>query len=184
MKKFPREGWAAAGILLTLALVPVFNRLPPLVACTDKTAQSLVLALCAGMGLYLLAGGRNLWLGAGTVSTLLLVLWLGVYPLSPRYRNVLQGFTVTAQGRGSVRIADGAMVTLAAGQPAALGPLTALNDVHCNWMSAQGGDFDDPQGCDTVYIPPHASSYAILKVNIQSACLPRTLGQIKISILP
>jgi hypothetical protein len=51
-------------------------------------------------------------------------------------------------------------------------------------MSASGGALDDPQSCATVYVPPQAD-YDILKVSLQPGCgLPRSVGQIKISILP
>jgi hypothetical protein len=173
-----------ASILLTLSLYAVFETLPALAACSDHRAQSLVLALCAGMGFHLLAGGRSRRLLAGAVIVVLLACWLGFYPISPLFKNTLQGFTVITQRRGSLRIAPGAVISLAAGQPTALEPLTATSNLRCNWMSTQGGAFDDPGSCATVYIPPHSES-DVLKISIQPACgLPRVVGQIKISILP
>ena len=184
MRKFPRLGRWFVAALLTLGLYPVFYLLPPLVACTDHAAQSLVLALCGGVGGYLLLGERSPWLLAGAVTMILLTVWLGVYPLSPLFKNTLQGFTVITRIHGSQRIAPGDVLTMAAGAPAGLEPLTVLAPLHCHWISAQGGVFDDPQSCGTAYMPP-ARAYDTLKVIIQPGCgLPNTLGQIKISILP
>ena len=184
-EKFLRFGRLPVGILLTLGLYPIFGLLPSLLPCADKTMQTLALAVCGGMGLYLLLGGRSRWLVAGAVTVALLALWLGSsYPMNQLRGPVFGGFTVTTQTRGTFRLAPGTVLTLAAEQPTGLETLTAIAAVRCNWMSAQGGAFDDPQSCATVYNPPHSES-DIIKVSIQPACgLPSVVGQIKVSILP
>lgn len=183
--EFLRFGRLALCSLLTLALYPVFGLLPAPLPCADKTAQTFALAICGGMGLYLLLGGRSHWLLVGTMTMALLALWLGSsYPMNQLKQPVFGGFNVTTQTRGTFRLAPGAVLTLAAGQPTALQPLTAVATVRCNWISAQGGAFDDPQSCTTVYSPPHSET-DIIKVSIRPACgLPGVVEQIKISILP
>ncbi len=184
MRKLPHLGPLAAGIALTLGLYAVLTLLPPLLACADHTAQNLAVATCAGMGAYLLAGGRSPWALVGAAIVVMLAGWLGFYPVSLLFKNNLQGFTVITQRRGSEHIAPGAVLTLAAGQATALQPLSGVSNLRCNWMSAQGGAFDDPGSCATIYVPPQRES-DVLKVSIQPACgLPSLVAQIKISILP
>lgn len=181
-----------ASMALTSGLFVAFEGLlPPVVPCTALTAQNLGLALCLGLGFQLLAaarfeGGGLRW-GIGVhIALILLVVWLGFYPLSPLVSSghipVLRGFTVLTKARGEVNVAPGAVVTIDSGKPAAVQALTLVTDTRCRWMSAQGGDLEDPQSCATVYIPPQAE-YDILKVSMQPACgLPHSVAQIKISI--
>lgn len=182
-----------ASAALTGGLFAVLKTLLPLVPCADPTAQNLTLALCVTLVLQLLAdarwlGGRFRWVAGVQAALTLLVVWMGFYPLSPLFSSgripVLQGFTVITQARGTVNVAPGAIVTLAGGRPAAIQPLTLTEDLRCSWMSETGGALDDPQSCAIVYVPPQRE-YDILKVSLQSGCgLPRSVGQIKISILP
>ena len=188
-------GWGLllASAALTGGLFAGFRALPPLVPCADPTAQSLTLALCVTLVLQLLADARWLggcfrWVTGAQAALVLLVAWMGFYPLSPLFSSgripVLQGFTVITRARGAVNVAPGAIVTLSGGRPAAIQPLTLIEDVDCAWVSTSGGALDDPQSCAIVYVPPQAD-YDILKVSLQPGCgLPRSVGQIKISILP
>ena len=186
------------GLLLVTAtltiIFAVFLVIPPLIPCADPTAQSLTLALCAGLGFQLLAGARLLGdrrfrLALGIEAALLLLTaWLGFYPVSPLYVSgripVLQGFSVMTRARGTVNVAPGGVVTLGNGSPAAVRALTLLADARCYWMSTRGGALDDPRSCITDYVPPQGE-YDVLKVSIQPGCgLPRSVGQVKISILP
>ncbi len=167
--------------------------IPPFIPCADPTARRLGLVLCAWLGLSLLAGARRwsrlaFWVLGAQATLLLLTAWLGFYPLSPLFRSgripVLQGFSVLTRARGTVIVAPGGVVTLGSGSPAAVRVLTLGADPGCRWMSTRGGALDDPQGCVTDYVPPQAE-YDILKVSIQPGCgLPRSVGQVKISILP
>lgn len=182
MKKFPRWGRLGAGIVLALSLYPAYWLWSLLMPCTNGAVQIFVLVICAGMGFYLLAGGRSRWLLAGAVMLVLLATWMGSYPLEQFRPPVLLGFQTITKTHGSVRILPGAVMTLAAGQVTALEAITSM-DAHCNWMSAQGGAFDDPQSCATVYVPPRRVS-DIVRVSIQPTCgLPSVMGQLKISIL-
>lgn len=187
MKKLSRFWRVAVSIVLTLGLYAIFESLPLLLPCTDHVAESLALALCAGMGCYLLTGGRSPWLLGGAVILVVLALWFGsTQPiLKLRLRaGPLSGFEVTTQMRGNQLIHAGDILTLAAGQPAGLQARTSLQNVRCHWMSTRGGNFDDPESCATVYIPPKSEN-DIVKVSVQPGCgLPNTVGQIKISILP
>ena len=183
------------GFALTGGLFAAFAVLPLFVPCADPTAQHLGLALFLGLGFQLLAGARRLadrrfrWALAAQAALLLLTIWLGVYPLSPLFSSgripVVQGFSVLTRTRGTVNVASEGVVTLGSGIPAAVQALTLVEgNIHCRWMSTRGGVLDDPQSCATVYVPPPAD-YDILKVSIQPGCgLPRSVEQIKISILP
>lgn len=187
MKKLSSVWRIAISIALTLGLYAVFEKLTSLLPCTDHVAESLALALCAGMGCYLLTGGRSPWLLGGAVILVVLALWLGsTQPiLNLRLRaTLLLGFNVTTQTHGNQLIHAGDILTLAAGQPAGLQAHTSLQNVRCHWMSTRGGNFDDPESCATVYIPPQSEN-DIVKVSVQPGCgLPNTVAQIKISILP
>jgi hypothetical protein len=183
--------------VLTAILFALFRALPPFVPCADPTAQSLGLALCVVLGLSLgllllaraqLQGVRWRWALGAQVALLTLTAWLGFYPLSPLFAGgripVLQGFSVMTRTRGTVNVAPGGVVTLGNGSPAAVRALTLVGEVRCRWMSARGGALDDPQSCITDYVPPQAE-YDILKVSLQPGCgLPRSVEQLKISILP
>lgn len=182
-----------ASTALTCGLFALFQSIAPLIPCTDPTGQSLGLALCVGLGFQLLAGmwrlgKRALWLLGVEAALLLLTVWLGFYPVSPLFAGgripVLQGFNVMTRARGTVKIAPGGVVTLGSGSPAEVRALTLVTDLRCTWMSTRGGALDDPQSCVTDYVPPQ-SEYDILKVSLQPGCgLPRSVGQVKISILP
>ena len=177
-----------ASAALTGGLFVVFRAMPPLIPCADPTAQSLTLALCITLVFQLLAGGRFRWVAGAQAALVLLVVWMGFYPLSPLFSSgripVLQGFTIITRARGTANVAPGAIVTLRSGKPAAIQPLTLIDDLRCAWMSASGGALDDPQSCAIVYVPQQRE-YDILKVSLQPGCgLPRSVGQIKVSILP
>lgn len=175
---------AAVSFTLTLGLYAVFVQLPSLLPCTDHVAESFALALCAGMGCYLLLGGRSSLLVTGTVILVALTLWMRTYPMLPLGSPLVLGFNVITPSRGSFDIAQGEILTLATGKPTALQPRTSFKNVRCNWMSARGGAFDDPSSCATVYVPPQAEN-DVVKVSIQPGCgLSNTVQQIKVSILP
>lgn len=178
--------------ILTGGLFAAFEwLLPPLVPCTDLTAQNLGLALFLGLGFQLLMAarfgdGHLHWVAGAYIVLILLVVWLGFYPVSPLVSSghipILRGFTVLTNTRGAVNVASGAVVTIDSGKPAAVQVLTLVDDTRCRWMSTTGGVLDDPQSCATVYIPPQAE-YDILKVSLQPGCgLPHSVAQIKISI--
>lgn len=200
MEKIPGPILVLGGTALTLGLFAVFGAFPPLlphpwgVPCTDPMAQRLGLAIGLGLGLQLWAGARRRglrwWLGAQAVL-LVLVAWLGFYPISPLFSSgripILQGFVVITQARDALELPPGATITLTNGRPAAIRALTLTRNTpfaRCYWMSTRGGTLDDPSACDTVYVPP-SEEFDILKVSLEPGCgLPRAVGQLKISILP
>lgn len=194
VKKLSLTMIIVASLLLAAGLFAAFNTLRPVLPCTYPAVQSLALALCVVLTLNLFVSarllGRQAWYVLGAQAILIvLVAWIGFYPLSPLGFSsgripVLRGFTVMTRTRGTWTIAPGEIITLGSGAPAAIQPLTLLTDVRCSWMSTRGGALDEPQSCATVYVPPQAD-YDILKVSLQPACgLPHSVAQIKISILP
>ncbi len=174
----------AASVLLRSSILP----------CTYPLAQSLVLAGCAALILQLLAAAKIVpkyrkVLVVIDITLVLLTLWLGSYLFSPlgfsdgRIR-VLRGFLITTAARGSSNVASGEIIFMGVGSTAAISPVLLAGNVRCNWLSVNGGALDDPQSCDTFYIPP-MREYDILKISIRPGCgLPNSIGQIKISILP
>jgi hypothetical protein len=97
---------------------------------------------------------------------------------------ILHGFLVTRQDRVNEVVASGDVVLLSAGVPAAISIRSDLQELNCRWSSRNGGAWDDPFSCDTVYVPPPAD-YDTLTVMIEPGCkLAPVRGQIKISILP
>src|SRR5258706_1534775 len=182
-------------ILVGVLFMAVSALLPSsILPCTYPLAQSLGLAVSAVLILQLFAGAKisprpRKALPIIDITLILLSLWLGSYALSPLgFSNgripILRGFLVTTASRGGLYIASGDIISLGSSSTAAISPILLSSDVRCNWSSANGAALDDPQSCDTFYIPP-MEEYDLLKVSIRPGCgLPNSIGQIKISILP
>jgi hypothetical protein len=188
MKYFP-FAVLLGSLMLIVGGFAALRALTPLIPCTDHTAQSLALALLVGIIFQLFAGTRLRggwlrWTLSVEAVLLLIVAWLGFYPISPLPIPTFQGFSILTQVRGRVTILPGGMVTLASGSLAAIHPLTLTGEAHCRWISSFGGALDDPGSCDVVYVPPQRE-YDILKLSLEPGCgLPRSVEQLKISILP
>jgi len=164
-----------------------------IIPCTDDWAQNMIFALGFALILQIFLAPKILpshyrILIAAHAVLILLVLWLGLYPVSPLgYSSgripVLRGFSVTTLGRNRF-VKTGGIVSLQQGAATGVAPQTLSADFRCSWLSLKGGALDDPNGCETVYVPPN-TEYDILRIGIRSSCgLPDFGGQIKISILP
>src|SRR5688572_20222220 len=139
----------AGGVWIALNALP----LPALLPCTDPFAQRVVLAGCVALMLQLFVGAKILpqydrRLLIVEAALVLLVVWLGSYPVSPLGFSdgripVLRGFSVVrATGRESL-ILPGEILLLGSGSIVALKPLMLTGDVRCNWSSANGGALDE-----------------------------------------
>lgn len=186
-------------LLLAGSLFVAFYRLPApsLLPCTQPLAQTVLLVLGGTLVLNILAAvfWRKLWFKRSRLSLLalvglcLLILWLGSYPYSPLgfssgKHPLLHGFLITRQGQVNQPVASGEILSLQAGSPMGIVPLSDLPNLSCHWNSLNGGAWDDPGSCETTYAAP-AADYDILTVRIEPGCkLPPLHEQIKISILP
>jgi hypothetical protein len=128
---------------------------------------------------------------AGTnIGLSLLVLWLGIYPISPLGFSsgripIAQGFILTQSLRPDAHIASGETITVVGGAAIALQAITIPVVKNCSWISAKGGKLDDPGSCDIAYMPPANSDFDLLRVLVQPACqLPEVQENIKIVVLP
>lgn len=184
-----------ASLILAAIFCAVLYSLPAthLIPCTDVWVQDLIMALIFAFFLQIilapriLAGRYKIFLTMHVV-VILLVLWLGVYGISPLgytggYTDTLRGFVVVTRQKGITSVPLNSVITL--GYNAAnIYPVTFPSDVTCAWMSTNGGLLEDPRSCYTAYIPPKAN-YDVVRVDIQPGCgLPASTGQFKISILP
>lgn len=177
--------------LLVGIFLLVFRFFPPpfSLPCTDALARDAILAFGMIFIIHLLVARRFFPHRVRTLlvfdlALLLVVAWLGLYPVSPLGFATLRGFAVTTTARGRWQVPPGGMVTLASGTAASVEALTLVNDVRCTWFSTRGGTLDEAQGCATVYIPPQ-EDFDVVKVNLKPGCgLPRSVEQLKIGILP
>ncbi len=127
---------------------------------------------------------------AGYGLLIVLSLLLGSYAFSPLgfasgRIPLLSGFIITRSQRVPEQIASGQVISMIAGSPLGVQARLLPGPATCMWSSSNGGAFDDPAACDTVYAPDNQASFSVLRVSIRSACsLPPALGEIKISVLP
>ncbi len=127
---------------------------------------------------------------AGYGLLIILSLLLGSYAFSPLgfaggRIPLLSGFIITRPQRAPEQIASGQVISMAAGTPLAIHARLLPGPATCMWSSSNGGAFDDPAACDTVYAPSDQASFSVLRVSIRSACsLPPAVGEIKIGVLP
>lgn len=194
-KSVSNVGPLALSLLIAVVLSIVFESLPQhvFVRCTQLLFQPIVLALGSTLSINMLLA--LFWRQPFRLSLLVLgalflaSLYLGSYRYSPLGLSkgedpILHGFLVTRQGRVNDVVASGDVVLLSAGMPAAISIRSDLRELNCRWMSRNGGAWDDPFSCDTIYMAPSAD-YDILTVMIEPGCnLPPVRGQLKISILP
>jgi len=168
--------------------------LPAIVPCSYPAGQSFVAAVVIVLILQLLVGRKlfpryNLLLLGTDIILILLAVWLGLYPFSllgpsGEFKSVIQGFRITTANKGTLEVVSGEIVSLTAGSAIAISPNLLAGEARCDWSSANGGALDNPQGCDTYYVPP-PSDYDILKISVRPGCgLPNSIGEIKVSILP
>jgi hypothetical protein len=189
-------------ILVLVNLVPVvlffvvlnnllFLRIIP---CADNWAQSLVLALLLALVIQIFLvprifpGHYKIIFGVYIVL-ILIILWLGLYPVSPLGYSTgrisaLRGFVVMTNRKGITNVPLEGVITLGANAIVGVSPLTITDVVRCRWVSVNGGSLDGSNTCNIAYMAPQAD-YDILRVSIQPGCgLPASTGQFKISILP
>lgn len=166
-----------------------------MVFCVAPIARNIALMLAAAAVIHcsLSVGRRRAipWLAfAGYGLLIILSIWLGSYRLSPAGFSsgripLLSGFVVTQPQRAPEEIVSGQVVSMGSGAPLAIQPMLLPGPVACMWLSSNGGEFDGPDGCDTVYSPGDQIGFSVLLVSVRSGCgLPPALGEIKISILP
>jgi hypothetical protein len=195
LKSVSPVGSLVLSLFLAGILFIVFEGLPHhlFVPCTRLLFQPILLALGSTLAINILLAlfwRHPFRLSLLVLSALFLVsLFLGSYRYSPPAYSkgddsILHGFLITRQGRVNEIVASGDVIVLSAGMPAAISIRSDLRDMSCRWISRNGGTWDDPFSCDTLYVPPSAD-YDILAVMIEPGCrLPPVRGQIKISILP
>ncbi|MEW6403931.1 MAG: hypothetical protein AB1649_19220 [Chloroflexota bacterium] len=163
------------------------------VPCTDIWASNLILSLALSFALQLVITPRILPGQYKSVlmahaASILLALWLGLYPTSPLgYSSgkipILQGFQIIRASRDSFAGVS-EIISLPQGSAVGINPIMLPGGFECTWLSSAEGVLDDPASCDTAYIPPDAD-FDILRLRIRSACgLPDSTAQLKISILP
>jgi len=190
-------GLLLLNLLLASSLAVVLNNfpLPLLLPCTHHLALAILIGLGVMLVLNFLAVGIlgkpwlvRSWLSLIALVTLgVLALWLGSYQYSPlRFsgESTLRGFQIIQQGRNDKFISSGAVLVLQSDVPTGLSALASVPDARCLWSSLNGGVWDDPGSCDTVYLAP-AAEFDILTVRVTPGCnLPLERGEIRISILP
>jgi hypothetical protein len=189
--------WMISFGLVSVLFFLIFNviSLPSIIPCTYPAAQNTAIALCFSMILHTVIKPWKLIVKGKPVFILLslsvmLILWLGNYPLSPLgYSNgqysVLRGFIIIRPARQDLTLGSGGMVTMTGGSIMEIKPVTLQVDRQCFWVSANGGSLDDPKSCDVAYIAPMGTEFDTLKLLIKPACrLPDTRGEIKVSIFP
>ena len=186
-----------SNIVIIVALTLFFNilKIPTLIPCTYPPSQSLALALCATLVIQFSIISRFWLIRSKPIISiyllfLLLTFWMGSYSFSPLGFStgripVIRGFMITRFSRPPIPIASGGLVNIAGDSISEIKPITQPVDLTCTWASTNGGSFDDPGSCDTVYLSPVGTYYDTLKLLIRPAChLPNTVGEIKVSILP
>jgi hypothetical protein len=190
-------GLLLLNLLLAGGIAVVVNNLPvPLfLPCTYPFALALLLGLGIMLALNILAAGilgkpwlARSWLSFIALAVLgMLALWLGSYRYSPltfSQESILRGFQITQQGRNDEFISSGAILVLQAGVPIGISVMPPAPNARCLWSSLNGGIWDEPGSCDTVYKAPVAE-FDLLTVRVYPGCnLPPARGQIRISILP
>ncbi len=177
----------------------VLHFLPlPALDCIHPLARPLIFALCIALILNVLAiilaklSIKQLGISISIfLASIVLAWWLGSYPYSPLmgfangHKSILSGFRITRQGRAIVTISSGDTLSLARGSYTSIEALVTPGSASCAWQSLNDGALDGADTCDLIYSPPKGTDYDILKVLVAPGCgLPKTTGQIKISILP
>jgi len=198
----PRAGRPAAiPFLINLGLSAVlfaafhFLPLPAWLPCTDPLAEDAILAigLAAAIQTFALKSYRargQLWVLGLDVGLIALLLWLGIYPISPLGFSsgripIGRGFVLTRSLRPDVDITSGEQINVVRGSVIAIKTVTLPVGRHCFWLSTKGGALDDSGDCDIDYMPPADSNFDLLKVLIQPAChLAEVQENLKVVILP
>jgi hypothetical protein len=184
-----------ASLLIASTFFFLLNLFQPaqIIPCTNVWADHLILALIITLFLQIflypiILHRRYKSFLAVHAFLVLLVIWLGLYPISPlgyssgRIPN-LRGFLMTTANRDTT-IANKGIISLQQGSTVIVSPLMLAGKFQCDWMSVADGALDSPTSCNMIYVVPNAD-FDILRVRIRSACgLPDSIGQIKVSILP
>jgi hypothetical protein len=183
------------GLFAVLLAGFYFLPLPQFLPCAYPLAEKAVLALYGSMLILFLPLKRyrlttRILIAGINIGLSLLILWLGVYPISPlgfSYGRIpiVQGFVLTQSMRPDAHIASGQTINVIGGAAIAFHVVTLPVAKNCSWVSTKGGSVDDPTNCDIAYMPPTNSDFDLLKVLIQPACqLPEVQENIKIVVLP
>ncbi len=123
------------------------------------------------------------------ILLVLIVLYLGSYAYSPIYARqgripMLRGIVVTTGG-SSGSFQSGQAIQIKSTSFVSLKASVEPTDSKCSWSSSYGGTFDNPDKCETAYIPPLGATMDLLQISIKSACqFQQTDGHLQIAIQP